>query len=389
MKNAIRIVNAADATAVLRTPWANNLEEEKRSDALGPGHHRTASKQPERGALAAAGGRALRHFLRRTVTSLALWTVGWGWFLVGRWVWRPTLVFGVYPASRRYLDAFAFRSWARWLPLPDLIPIGIIGVNGRWGVCASSTRVLTEEAPESLERITGAFGQIFPAARSVSLAGRWPSALAMAGLPTVTGPVVNGTLGTVYAMDRVCSAMVRETGLSAEQAHLCILGGGGFVGRELLSRLAGRYRRLTAIDPCYEDTDPEDSQGDVQRTASPWPLETADAVLVLTPRGDDARAYAKHASAGQVWGDDCFPDMSPETQDAFLARGALLFKTSLVLDTLRFLPELHTFGRSNVPGCLVAALVNELEPGVCQLDRFNTLADCTGLRAQLFRHQRG
>ena len=63
--------------------------------------------------------------------------------------------------------------------------------------------------------------------------------------------ILDATLGTVYAMQRVCEAMVRRRGLAPAEARLAVLGGGGFVGRELLPRLEGRYRTLIAVDPCY------------------------------------------------------------------------------------------------------------------------------------------
>jgi len=306
---------------------------------------------------------------------------------VGRWVWRPTLVFGVYPGSRRYIDTLVIARWLEWLPFPDLCPIGLIRTEQGVGVLVATTRILTDAEPEVLFRTTRAFRQVFPWARSVSLSGRWQSVLVKQGHPMRAEPLVNGTLGTVYAMQQACEAMVRQAGLAPEDAHLCVLGGGGLVGRELIPRLAGRYRRLTAIDPCYANNPSDDADVGVIRTAYAGPLRTADAVLVLTPTGDDALPYADFAVAGQVWGDDCFPEMSARTQQAFRRRGVRLYKTSLSLDTLRFLPELPTFGRSNVPGCLVSSLVNEVDPGLSSWERFVSVADRLGLRPMLFPHQ--
>lgn len=334
----------------------------------------------------AAPERLTKHLPRliaRALSGLTLFVLAWTWLAAGRWLWRPSLVFMVYPGSRRYQDRFILRSWLRWMPFPDIVPIGLVRVSGRWGVYASATHILTEEPPQVVGRITRSIMRTFPYARSVSLAGGWPSTLAKAGLPTHGGPIVNGTRGTVYAMERVCDAMVRRCGVPASEAHLCVLGGGGFVGRKLLPRLAKRYARVTAIDPCYER---EERDGHVCRTPSPELLASADAVLVLTPRGDDALAYARHAAPGQIWGDDTFPDMSLATQAAFCRRGVRLFKTSLADTTLRFLPKLPTFGRSKVPGCLVAALVNEVEPDVESTNRFYRLADRSGVEARLFEH---
>jgi len=290
----------------------------------------------------------------------------------------------VYPGNRRYRDKLVSERLLPWLGLPDLVPIGLLKSGGRWGLYATAQDLLNEVDDERLAEVTAAIGTTFPSARSVSLAARWPSLLEKAGIPHDRAPLVNATLGTVYAMDRVCAEMVRRCDKPPEQATLAILGGGGFVGRRLLPRLVGRYGRVVAVDTAYAQ--PEEADGAL-RTGDPSVLGDADAVLVLTPRGDDAAPYARFARTGQVWGDDTFPDMQPATQREFLRRGARLYKTSLVDETLRFVPPLPTFGSNHVPGCLVAAIVNERRPGLTDVDEFYREADQAGLRARLFEHR--
>jgi hypothetical protein len=79
--------------------------------------------------------------------------------------------------------------------------------------------------------------------------------------------------------------------------------------------------------------------------------------------------------------------MTPAAQRRLVDAGVRLFKTSMVDSSLRFIPPLPTFGRSNVPGCLISAMVNEKKPRVTDLDEFYAIADQMGLEAKLFPHR--
>jgi hypothetical protein len=142
---------------------------------------------------------------------------------------------------------------------------------------------------------------------------------------------------------------------------------------------------VVAIDPCYRETT---SDGNVTYTTDPKWISAADAVLVLTPKGDDAMQYTTYAQVDQIWGDDTFPDMSSATQRSIREKGALLFKTAMIDKTLRFIPRLPTFGINHVPGCLISALVNEKNPGTHDITHFYEIADALGLEPKLFPHGR-
>ena len=322
-------------------------------------------------------------FVRLCLTSFLSLSASCLWQLLLKHCWRPKLVFMVYPGSKKYITRYIFRFLYDHLPIPDISPLGLIIRPDMVGVYATTKYPLAEVSKQQLATTTHGITKAFPYARSVSLSGSWPSLLRKAGLSNSSPPLTDATLGTVYAMERICEKMVQLRNKSTDTAKLCILGGGGFVGKGLLPVIRNRYGAVMVIDPCYQETTLD---GNVTCTRDPKWIGAADAVLVLTPRGDDAMQYSTYAVVGQVWGDDTFPDMSPATQKSIKDQGALLFKTAMIDKTLRFIPQLPTFGLNHVPGCLISAMVNEIKPGIQEITRFYEIADTLGLEPALFPH---
>lgn len=324
-------------------------------------------------------------FARLFFNSTVSLSVSWLWqLLVKRW-WRPKLVFMVYPGSKKYITRYIFRFIYDHVPIPDISPLGIIIRPDMIGVYATTKYPLADVSKNQLAAATAGIIKTFPYARSVSLSGSWPSFLSKAGLSNSTPPLIDAALGTVYAMDKICAEMIRLRNETTGNARLCILGGGGFVGKALLPVIRNRYGAIMAIDPCYRETIHDDN---VICTSDPKWIRTADAVLVLTPRGDDTAPYSKYAKVDQIWGDDTFPDMSPATQKSIRDKGAILFKTAMIDKTLRFIPPLPTFGINHVPGCLISAMANEKKPGIQDMAHFYKIADTLGLAPMLFPHGR-
>ncbi len=111
------------------------------------------------------------------------------------------------------------RPKARIIIRPDMV-----------GVYATTKYPLADVSTKQLAATTTGTTQRFPYAPSVSLSGSWPSYLSKAGLSNSTPPLIDATLGTVYAMDRICTEMIRLRNKITGKSRLCILGGGGFVG---------------------------------------------------------------------------------------------------------------------------------------------------------------
>lgn len=324
-------------------------------------------------------------FARLCFTSAFSLSASWLWQLLLKRCWRPKLVFMVYLGSKKYITRYIFRFLYDHFPIPDISPLGFIVRPGMIGVYATTKYPLAEVSKQQLAATTDGITKAFPYVRSVSLSGSWPSFLRKAGLSNSAPPLTDATLGTVYAMEKICEEMIQRRNKTTDKAKLCILGGGGFVGKALLPVIRDRYGAIVAIDPCYRETTSEDN---VICTKDPKSIRGADAVLVLTPRGDDAIMYSTYAEVDQIWGDDTFPDMSPATQKSIRDKGALLFKTAMIDKTLRFIPSLPTFGINHVPGCLISAMVNEKKPGIQGISRFYEIADTLGLEPRLFPHGR-
>jgi len=171
----------------------------------------------------------------------------------------------------------------------------------------------------------------------------------------------------------------------SKDAVLCILGGGGFIGKRLLPKIKNNYKQIFAIDPVY--THYETNENTVYSN-DPEHIRKADAVLVLTPTGDDAAPYAQYAKKDQIWGDDTFPDMSTSTRLKFKDAGVELFKPAMVDESFRLVPPLPTFGINRIPGCLISGMVNEVKPGVTDIDSFYEVADTLKIKAKLFHHRK-
>lgn len=327
----------------------------------------------------------IESFFKKSISTTAILTTSWSWKLLFRWCWRPRLAFMFYPASDKYVQKYMFKWVYDHFPIPDIFPMGLMVRPGMISVYATTKDALQNVDGSRLKEITESIPTYFPYARSVSLAGSWPSMLNKAGLSDVDSPLVDASMGTIYTMDRICAQMVKKKGKELSNAVLCILGGGGFIGKRLLPKIKNNYKQIFAIDPIY----PEDrSQDNTVYSNDPAHIRYADAVLVLTPRGDDAAAYAAYAASGQIWGDDTFPDMTPRTREKIENAGARLFKPAMVDRSFRFIPPLPTFGVNRIPGCLISGIVNEIKPGVADIDEFYEVADSLNLEAKLFPHEK-
>ena len=323
--------------------------------------------------------------LKLSITSTVVITASWSWRFIFRWCWRPKLVFMFYPGSDKYIKNYMFKWVYEHFPIPDITPLGLMIRPGMIGVYGTTKDVLQNVDGARLIEITEKIPTFFPFSRSVSLAGSWPSLLQKAGSPNNQAPLVDASLGTIYTMDRICAQMISKKGKDTKNAVLCILGGGGFIGKGLLPKIKENYKQIFAIDPIYTQ---DETKGNTVYSNDPVRIRKADAVLVLTPTGDDAAPYAEHAVNGQIWGDDTYPDMSPSTRSKLKSAGVELFKPAMVDESFRFIPPLPTFGVNRIPGCLISGMVNEVKQGITDINSFYEIADTLQVKAKLFPHQK-
>ena len=324
-------------------------------------------------------------FIKLSLSSTIVIIASWSWRLIFRWCWRPKLVFMFYPGSDKYITNYMFKWVYEHFPIPDITPLGLILKPGMIGVYATTKDVLQNVEDSRLNEVTSKITTFFPSARSVSLAGSWPSMLQKAGIPNNRPPLVDASFGTIYTMDKICAKMVSKKRKETKDAILCVLGGGGFIGKGLLPKIKNHYKQIFAIDPIYAQDETEEN---TTFSNNPAHISKADAVLVLTPTGDDAAPYTQFAKNGQIWGDDTFPDMSTQTRAKFKNAGVKLYKPAMVDESFRFVPPLPTFGINRIPGCLISGMVNEVKQGVIDIDSFYKIADTLQIKAKLFLHRK-
>lgn len=324
-------------------------------------------------------------FIKLSFSSVIVISASWSWRFLFRWCWRPRLVFMFYPGSEKYIQRYMFKWVYKYIPIPYIAPLGLMLKPGMIGVYATAKNALQDVDASRLEEITSKIPTYFPFARSVSLAGSWPSMLQKAKIPNSRPPLVDASFGTIYTMDKICEKMVSKRDKKVKDAILCIIGGGEFIGKGLLPIIKNNYKQIFTIDPIYEEDATDEN---TTFSCDPTHITKADAVLVLTPTGDDSAPYTQYAKKGQIWGDDTFPDMSLTTRLAFKNAGVELFKPAMVDDSFRFVPPLPTFGVNKIPGCLISGMVNEVKSGVTDIDSFYKVADTLQVEAKLFLHQK-
>ena len=326
-------------------------------------------------------------WVRRSLLGLALVAVSWLWWAVLSRVVRARLAFVVYPGSRRQLGLYVTPFLAR-LAAP-VVPLGMIRRGRQWGVYGAVKEVVTELAddPPAVESLLEDVRRAFPAANTIALAGRFPSIAQRVGCPLVA-PFVDGVLGTVYSMDRVIRELVARTGLQDHEATVCILGGGGFIGRALVGDLVDRYGRIVALDQRFDAI--HDKHARIIETSDRAVVSDADVVLVLTASGEDAWMYIPYVRAGQIWGDDTHPAMSAELQNVLREKGVELWKVGVGDEKFRLVPRLRSLSKYSTPGCLLMAAVQHFhgENALAGTETFSRAADELGFRAHLSRHPR-
>uniref|UniRef100_A0A0G4I8F5 Semialdehyde dehydrogenase NAD-binding domain-containing protein n=1 Tax=Chromera velia CCMP2878 TaxID=1169474 RepID=A0A0G4I8F5_9ALVE len=150
---------------------------------------------------------------------------------------------------------------------------------------------------------------------------------------------------------------------------LCVgvLGGRGFVGRQLVERLqkSGDWGAVTSYD---KQRPPGEEWKEFFDCPTTRLIETSDAslvalcdvVLVFTAKGCDVSTQEARAAGrpGQVWVDDTHPEM-PGALVRLLEKekGVVVRKLTCVCDGMSFFPGLPHVGQNWIPGCLLSALV--------------------------------
>ena len=123
-----------------------------------------------------------------------------------------------------------------------------------------------EKCPKAVERALKSIQMRFKNAKAICLAGKLPSVCKRAGI-RMEGAMVNDTLGTVCMSMRGVDILAEryvskrnhsspnadmtfgsKTSLDPQNCTISVLGGGGFIGKEIVSQLSARYAKIIALD---------------------------------------------------------------------------------------------------------------------------------------------
>ncbi len=279
-------------------------------------------------------------------------------FFCGLFIRDPRIVFLVYGDERHKRACWSKRREKR---------IGLLGIIGliRFvsnGVALSGLTIATTRSREEIDRnpalaltIIDEVRRRFPKVRAIALAGQFPSWIKRAGKEPPE-PCVTGTMGTCFTVVEAVRGVRVSSSEHESAAVVAVVGGGGYTGNKVVELLAKEFAFATviAVDPRYKEC--IRSEDRVYYTSAADSVRSANLVVVLTAKGDDALESAEHARHGSVWLDDTHPTMGRSVLDRLVGHMVNVRKITSEGELVMF-PGLPDFSAGDIPGCLLEALV--------------------------------
>lgn len=269
---------------------------------------------------------------------------------------KPKVVFAVYGTKgdqRAY-----FPDWFRKVS-PKVVVVGLFKSQRGWGTMVT-TPVPENELAEDSDKVRKYIGSLrsrFSSVDNFALVGRLPGFTMKAGI-AVDQPLVNGALGTRFAMVHSALQLAEKAQRDSKSLKIAILGGAGRIGGPLISDLAKRFSKVIAIDPRYETEEVSIESGTVVfRTGKAERLYDADISLVLTARGSDIESMVPWFKPGSWVADDTHPCIKRSIRNRLAEQDVNLYKTVVGSSQFAMYPRMPNFNSANIPGCLLEALV--------------------------------
>ncbi|GAC1324820.1 MAG: hypothetical protein NVSMB25_22730 [Thermoleophilaceae bacterium] len=298
---------------------------------------------------------------------------------------RPQYLFLSYAETDRDKRAY-IPEWIERMLRP-LFPSGLIRFGRFWGLMVTGkvTAETFEHSPEKLRGLLEGAREAYPNVEVIALAGRLPSIAARSGV-TLDGPFIRGDRGTLCAMLGAAREQARLLGRPPGEVTIAIPGGAGMIGRQLVDELSREFRSVVAIDPRFADS--HRWEGNVLFTDRHEDVGLAQAVLVLTARGQEAAGLVPFLAAGAVVADDTHPEIPPAIRQQMEARGTTVLKATVGDSRFRLLPRAPWFRGDDIPGCMLEALVvvQRGKDVLASQSAFNAAADELGFRSRLAPH---
>ncbi len=297
---------------------------------------------------------------------------------------RPQYLWLAYPGTEREKRLY-FPKCLERLVRP-LYSTGLMRFGRYWGlmVAGKATAESLDDSPERLRQLLDDARGAYPDVQVIALAGRLPSLALKAGIPLET-PFTPGDKGTLCTMVMTARAQASMLSKAPGETVIAVVGGAGFIGRLLVEELGQEFRRVICLDPrCSERRD----TAKVLYTAEPEDIACAEAVLVLTSRGDQAASVIPFLTPRTVVADDTHPEIPSRVRREMESTGALVLKATMGDTRFRIMPRVPIFRSGDIPGCVLEALV-VLEHGrevLASQAAFNEAASELGFGARLAPH---
>lgn len=302
-----------------------------------------------------------------------------------RRVIRPDYVFVLYAETDRDKRLY-FPRWVERLLRP-VFPSGLIHFGRYWGmmVAGKATAETFESSPDRLRALLDNTRERFPHVQVIALAGRLPSIAAAQGV-SLDGPFLDGDRGTLCAMMGAAHEQAELLGKTPSEVSIAVPGGDGFIGRQLVVELAREFREVIALDPRLEED--RGWRNNVLFTHRPEDVARAQAVLVLTARGEETADVVPYLAPGTVVADDTHPEIPESLRERMVAAGVTVLKASVGDRRCRIRPRIPIFRSDDIPGCLLEALVvvHRGKEVLASQAAFNAAAREIGFRARLAPH---
>jgi hypothetical protein len=297
---------------------------------------------------------------------------------------RPQYLWVAYPGTERDKRHY-FPKWVERLVRP-LYSTGLMRFGRYWGlmVAGKATAESLDDSPERLRALLDEARGAYPGVQVIALAGRLPSLAMKAGIPLET-PFTQGDKGTLCTMVMTAREQASLLGKSPGETAIAVVGGAGFVGRRLTDELGQEFRSVICLDPRL--TERRETEN-ILYTSEPEDIASAEAVLVLTSRGEQAESIIPFLAPGTVVADDTHPEIPGSVRREMESTGALVFKATMGDTRFRIMPRVPFFRADDIPGCVLEALV-VLRHGrevLASQAAFNHAARTLGFKARLARH---
>jgi len=297
---------------------------------------------------------------------------------------RPQYLWVAYPGTEQDKRHY-FPAWVERVVRP-LYSTGLMRFGRYWGlmVAGKVTAESLDDSPERLREMLDEARSACPGVQVIALAGRLPSLAIKAGIP-LEAPFTQGDKGTLCTMVMTARKQASLLGRTPGELVIAVVGGAGFIGGRLTEELSGEFRHVICLDPRFSE---RREAGTVLYTAEPEDVAAADAVLVLTSRGEQAASVIPFLTPGTVVADDTHPEMPRNVRREMEGTGALVLKATMGDTRFRIMPRVAFFRSDDIPGCVLEALV-VLERGrevLASQAVFNDAASALGFGARLAPH---